>query len=720
MMIHALHLGLATLLMLGSTAQEPAHDPFPASTALAEGVSPAALTRLDELVQSFVERDEVVGAELLVIKNGRTILHTAHGLGDREAGTPLAQDSVFCVRSMTKPVIGAAILMLVEDDALELDDAVSKFLPSFDVDDKREITVEQLLTHTSGLRFSLIAAADLQALDGIRSVAQLGGASELDSAPGKAFEYSDQGTDTLAALIEVVSGLPVADFVQTRVLDPLGMSSSTTLMTPGHELRNRALPKYTGTRGGWTRFWGPDEPALFPFFLGSQGLYSTTTDYARFMELWLRKGRIGKQRLLRARSVRKALTPSAFPFPGTSGLPDVRADYGYLMQLWLRAASDDAVGDDELVAFGHGGSDGTHAWVFPDENALVMYFTQSRGNTTGLLVEEALGELFLGAAFDPNQAAPPLDDYLGYYWEGEGDLYRAIVRDGDELALEVMGKGVVPLIYIGDERWKLRPSPKDVIAFDRDESGAISGYHVGEHQEFRFTPSADFPAVADLQDRVKAAYRIDLLETLGPARMTGTVEIEKLGRTGTVRASFAWPDRYRVDGSMDDVFERLGIDGDAVWYETSQEALHRLAGEPAALMRCDTPFARYGDWQREFGALEVIQRLEEDGRAIYVVRTGDASAPATTLYIEYETGRIQMADGLTFMSGLGRIGYRVKFEDFREQAGVVLPFRTVTTIPNGLIGSVVTQFDTLELGVELPEGTFALTDGDERDQLEGR
>ena len=123
-----------------------------------------------------------------------------------------------------------------------------------------------------------------------------------------------------------------------------------------------------------------------------------------------------------------------------------------------------------------------------------------------------LGELLLGVPFDPIQAAPPLEQYLGYYWEGEGDPYRAIVLDGDGLALEILGKAVVPLVYIGEDRWKLRPQPATVLAFDRSPAGEVTGYHIGEHQEFRFEPAADLPSADEVATRVAQAHRIDLLD----------------------------------------------------------------------------------------------------------------------------------------------------------------------------------------------------------------
>src|SRR6185436_11846352 len=106
-------------------------------------------------------------------------------------------------------------------------------------------------------------------------VADLGGTAALAFAPGTGFEYSDQGTDTLAALIEVVTGAPAEVFVRERLLEPLGMSDSACLMTDDQPLRARACSLYVGSPGAWSRYWSPADKALFPIFLGSQGLYST-------------------------------------------------------------------------------------------------------------------------------------------------------------------------------------------------------------------------------------------------------------------------------------------------------------------------------------------------------------------------------------------------------------------------------------------------------------
>jgi hypothetical protein len=341
-------------------------------------------------------------------------------------------------------------------------------------------------------------------------------------------------------------------------------------------------------------------------------------------------------------------------------------------------------------------------------SAIVLYFTQSRNNPTGLRVEEALGELFLGVPYDPSQAAPPLEQYLGYYAEDENDLYRAIVLDGDELALEVMGRAVAALTYVGEDRWKIRSEPSTVLAFDRSESGEVTGYHIGAHQEFRFEPSAELPSVDDVATSVVEAYRIDLLESLGPVRIESELSIEKLGLTGQTTVLYAWPDRYYFESTVGEEHERGAFDGERIRYATSTRPAATLEGPRAASMRLDHVFARLGDWRRWYPHLEVIQELDW-AQGILVVRTGDTSAPARTLYVQADTGLVAREDSFAHVDGMGRVGRRLTFGDFREVSGMHLPYRTeVEYAANPLLGTIVATITDVELGVPLPEGTFEL------------
>jgi hypothetical protein len=392
---------------------------------------------------------------------------------------------------------------------------------------------------------------------------------------------------------------------------------------------------------------------------------------------------------------------------GPTGLPGLQTGYGFLMQLWTGPGED---GEREVVAYGHTGSDGTHAWVFPEENAMVFYFTQSRGNSTGLRVEEVLGDLFLGVPFDPNQAAPPFEQYLGYYREkgDENDLYRAVIRDGKDMALEVLGKAVIPLTYIGEDRWKLRPMPSSVLAFDRSETGEVIGYHVGDHKEVRFEPSADLPSVEEIAARVAKFHRIDLLESLGPLRLNGEVTIERQGISGEMSTLLVWPDRMRVDSVVAEQFERYSFDGENTRTVSSLKPIALLEGDYAEQLRLGSPFVRYGDWQRWYPGAHVIQQIEDHGKTVVVVRTGDTSAPARTLYIDLEKGGLLAEDNVTFVEMLGRIGQHVEFGDYRDVSGMLLPFRTEITYAHSLIGTISTTVTDFELGLELPDGVFEL------------
>lgn len=690
---------------------------FPASTALAEGLSPAALDQLVDLVRTFVEDDEVVGAELLVITNGNTVLNQAFGLADAEEGTPLEPGRVFCVRSMTKPLIGTAILMLVDDRVLRLDDRVAEHLPAFDADGFRDITVEHLLTHTSGLPMSMLIGTDLRALDGIRAAAALGTDRPLATTPGEVFEYSDQGTDTLTALIDAVSGTTAEDFVRARILEPLGMTHSACVMRKDEPLRALALPAYFGAPGNWSRFWAPTEPPLFPFFLGSQGLYTTTEDYARFCDLWLGRGRIGRERLLGTRYVRKALEPSPQPKSIPTGFEGLACDYGFLTTLWTAAPDEhddeEPTAEREVVAFGHGGSDGTHAWVFPDRDTIVLYFTQSRGNATGLRVEQALAALLLGAEFDPNVAAPPLEQYTGYFWEGPGDTYRAVVLDEGGLSLQVMGRAVLALTYMGEDRWRVRDEPNLVLAFQRDADGVVTGYDMNGHQEDRFDPAADLPTVDEIVERVVACHRTDLIESLGPVRVTSALVFEPRGGAGTSTTTAAWPDRFRSEtvraNDGEDLFERVAFDGSTVRYASPLEPMAALEGARAEHLRRDQLLVHFGDWRRSYATLEVVQRLSGESESFLIVRAGGLDAPATNYYVGEESGRVMGVD-LLAIGPMGRMGYKLRYDDLREVEGVLLPHRTVVRYPSPLMGTVEATITDVAFGVETPDGYFRLED----------
>ena len=141
-----------------STAQIP--DSFPAATPESQGIPSASLEELSNIVQGYFDRDYIIGAELLVIKNRRTVFHETFGWKDREDKKTMERNTIFNVRSMTKPLTGAAIQILIDEGKLNLSDRVVDTIPGFSGNSEMDITIEQLLTHRSGLPLSTLTRLD--------------------------------------------------------------------------------------------------------------------------------------------------------------------------------------------------------------------------------------------------------------------------------------------------------------------------------------------------------------------------------------------------------------------------------------------------------------------------------------------------------------------------------------------------------------------------------
>jgi CubicO group peptidase (beta-lactamase class C family) len=377
---------VAALLVLGvNPACAAAADPFPTATPESQGLSSQALAKLLDEVRGFVKNDDIVGGELLVIKNRRTVLHEAVGLGDVEKREPLKPGTIYCIRSMTKPLIGAAVQILITEGRLSLDDTAARYLPSFDNDRSRGITVRHLLMHTSGLPFSQTNGDEPASL---RSVADQSGQDGPIFPPGRGYQYSDAGANTLGAIVSVITGETAEAFIMERILEPLGMNDTFPLVSAAGGKLNRFTPAYRKFLGNWIPFWSPGWKPLFSYFQPSQSMYSSARDYARFLAMYLDGGRAGGKPLLSEAAVKRTLTPvnnSGAPH----GLPKLTAYYGQMMEIYVDA-------EKTRVAFGHGGSDGTWAAAWPEHDLMVLYFTQSRGNETGPYLQAAIDRLLPG------------------------------------------------------------------------------------------------------------------------------------------------------------------------------------------------------------------------------------------------------------------------------------------------------------------------------------
>jgi len=368
-------------------------QPFPPASPRSQGISSEVLEELNDTVALCVEKGWVVGAELLVIKNRRTVLHEVHGWRDREEERPMEKETIFNLRSMAKPLVGTTAELMIDGGELSLTDCVARHLPAFDNDASARITVEQLLTHRSGLPDQNPGGRKEDYRD-LRSVADYWGAhGPTEFEPGEGFLYSDPGFDVLGALLAEVSGSPLEQLVTDRLLDPLSMTS-TFAMTDAEDPRNEHISSnYAASAMRWKRYWKRGEGPLMPFVRGSGTTwYGSPRDYARFLMLWMDRGELDGERLLPEAVVERALQPVS-RFGYDNAIPGVEVRYG---EAWLVYVSQDEEGAERRVAFGHSGSDGTYAWAFPEDDLMILYFTQSRGQRTRLRLERLFGGLLAG------------------------------------------------------------------------------------------------------------------------------------------------------------------------------------------------------------------------------------------------------------------------------------------------------------------------------------
>ncbi len=351
---------------------------LPPATPASVGMDAATLAQGVELYRDAVKRDDIRGAVLYVARRGTVVLHEAVGFRHRGYRLPMEKDTMFRMASNTKPVVAAGVLALAEDGKLALSDRVSKYLKSFDNEKSRAITIEQLLTHSSGLRIAPIALPfkDGEAPTLQNAVAKFGAVGP-EAAPG-AYSYNNPGYNTLGAIIEVSSGQPLEEFLTTRFYAPLGMIDSLNHEDPAK--LHRMATVYRGRRGAdgaiaFTQGFTPDDAPDFPFIRASGGMISTANDYARFLEMFRLGGMLDGRRILRPESVRAAVQPRIKMNDSSS--------YGYG---WM-VRSDGT--------YSHSGSDGTVAWIDPGREVVGMVLTQSPGgnNPTAqfrLLVEQSV------------------------------------------------------------------------------------------------------------------------------------------------------------------------------------------------------------------------------------------------------------------------------------------------------------------------------------------
>jgi CubicO group peptidase (beta-lactamase class C family) len=376
------------------------------------GLSSQRLQRVSEAFNADVRQGKIPGAVVLVARKGKIAYFEAFGLQDPEQGTPMRRDSIFRIASMTKPVVATAALMLMEEGKLALIDPVSRYLPELkdlkvgvETTDPatgtrsltfepahRQITVQDLLRHTSGLTYGPFGDSLVQRLyrehrlmdDQQTNAEMVGKLATLPLAyqPGTMFEYS-MSTDVIGRIIEVVSGMDLNRFIAERIAGPLGLTNTSFLLT--EQSRGRlALPlsdPVSGTKGVLFAYDMARPPR---WYSGGGGLLSTAADYTRFCQMLLNGGELDGIRLLSRKSVELMTSDHLPPNAGfgtftqelgiTAPLPEYGQGYG--LGVGVRREKGRSPVPGSVGDFYWGGALGTYFWVDPPEQLIAVLMLQ--------------------------------------------------------------------------------------------------------------------------------------------------------------------------------------------------------------------------------------------------------------------------------------------------------------------------------------------------------
>jgi len=348
------------------------------------GFSAQRLSRIEALMGEQIDANIFPGAVTLVARENEVVWFHAQGLMDVASGTAMREDAVFRIMSMTKPVVAVAILMMVEEGKVRLTDPVSRFIPELGglrvalpstpgpVPASRDITVLDLLTHTSGLMSGGASSelrVEIAAHDSLADVLPRLAAAPLDFEPGTRWAYSGQyGFDVLVRIVEIASGVAFDEFARQRIFAPLGMKDTFFYPATGHP---RLATLYQSVDGRLEQM--PDMAFVNgAYFSGGGGLFSTAEDYLQFALMLLNDGALGNVRLIGSRTAQtmhEVFAPASLPgrTPGEG--------YG----LGVRVVTDPAARRTMLSqgSFGWSGAFNTHFFIDPEKRIVGIFMTQS-------------------------------------------------------------------------------------------------------------------------------------------------------------------------------------------------------------------------------------------------------------------------------------------------------------------------------------------------------
>ena len=373
------------------------------------GLSSERLQRVAQMVQRRIAAGDLAGAVVAIARKGRVAYVNAQGVMDLDAKQPMTSASMFRIASMTKPVVGVGVMMMVEEGKLRLNDPVSRYIPEFrsmkvavlqtapggrgagaatagapppppqfyTVPAQREITIKDLLTHVSGLGSGPMSNSDIEKIarkDGetlAQYIPRLGGTA-LEFQPGSRWAYSPgAGFETLGRVIEIASGMPLDRFFRTRIFDPLGMKDITFWPTDGQVPRVATV--YSRTPTGLTKQVMPnDTMSRNVYFRGSGGLYSTAEDYLPLGIMLAGGGEMNGKRLLSRKAVEMM---SAAHVPDTLQGRPAGEGYGLSVRVVTNHTARGTMLSDGT--YGWTGAQGTHFFVDPKEELTAVLMVQT-------------------------------------------------------------------------------------------------------------------------------------------------------------------------------------------------------------------------------------------------------------------------------------------------------------------------------------------------------
>jgi CubicO group peptidase (beta-lactamase class C family) len=394
-LLFILMFGLSTMVSAGTIPEAKPEE---------IGFSSDRLQRIHELMQQNIDAGNFAGAVTLVARHGRIAHFETHGMMDLDAKKSMAEDAIFRIMSMTKPIVGVSVLMLLEEGKISLNDPVSNFIPQlkdlevavplpsapsspfappsqapqdprfYTMPADREITIRDLLTHTSGLvsgPISMSQNAKVIYKEGetLTDYIPRLGSVPLEFQPGTKWAYSAQaGIDTLVRIVEIISGQTFDKFLEHRLFEPLGMKD--TCFYPGEALKPRIATLYRKTPNGLQK---QSDPVFMngTYLSGGGGLFSTAEDYLRFGLMLANGGEFEGKRILGRRTIEMM---RAIHIPDT--LPGRKPGEGF--GLTVRVISDFGAAGTALSngSFGWSGAFGTHFWVDPEEKIVAVLMTQ--------------------------------------------------------------------------------------------------------------------------------------------------------------------------------------------------------------------------------------------------------------------------------------------------------------------------------------------------------